>query len=113
MIDNKEKITKLSSAIKFLNLSFLLMVFVYVAIYAFAWDTIFMYAAIPFVLAFWISVIRLSSISYGLVMATVSIFAILFPPGLILIMLLSYSRAVHFIKQEGLKISFMGEVVER
>lgn len=107
------KALKMGSAIKYLSFSFIFMVAMYGVIYFFFQGTDFVYAVIPFVLVFWLSVTRLTWLSYSPLMGIVSFFSIIIPPAILLIMLLSYSRATKFIKDNKLNMSFLGTIVEQ
>jgi hypothetical protein len=106
------KIQNISKSIKYLSISFPLMVVAYALIYAFAQDSIFIYAVIPFVLFFCFSVIRLTWVGYSKFMGVVSLFSIALPPAFFVIMLLAYSKAISFAKSKGIKFGFMGGVTQ-
>ncbi len=113
VIDNEEyKLEKLASAIKFLTISFISMVVIYAAIYAMAIDSYLVYAVVPFVIAYWLSVVRLSWLAYGPFMGAISIVAIAFPPLVLLFMILSYSRASKYIKNQGGALKFSGALAK-
>lgn len=107
------KALKIGSTIKFLSLSFIFMVAMYGIIYAFFQGTNFIYAVVPFVLAFWLSVTRLSWLAYSPIMGVISFFSIVIPPATFLIMLLSYSRSSKYIKDNNFKMSFLGAISEQ
>jgi ABC-type lipoprotein release transport system permease subunit len=104
------KALKMGKAIKVLSLSFVMMVVVNTIIYAFFQGTILIYIAIPFALAYWLSVTRLSWLAYSPFMGIISFLSIMFPVATFIIMLMSYSRAAKYIKDNNLKMSFLGDI---
>jgi hypothetical protein len=92
-----ERRTKISRALRATGVSLLLMVLVYVVIYAASLRGSLIYGVIPFVLAYWLSVVWLAAVAYSPFMAVVAFVGILVPPVVFVVMLLAYSRAKKFL----------------
>lgn len=94
-----EKRRKLQLALRYTGVSLLLMVMSYMGVYAAGIKDSLLYVVVPFVFAYWLSVVWLVGLSYSWFMGTVAFLSILLPPLVFVIMLLAYSRAVKYLKE--------------
>ena len=94
-----EKRRKVSLALRATGVTLLLMVLAYAAIYATSARGPVVYGVIPFVIAFWLSVVWLASVAYSRFMGVVAFVGIVVPPLVLLVMLLAYSRANKFLSE--------------
>jgi len=92
---------RLSLAIKATGITLALMVAVYAVIYALALREPVVYVVVPFVVAYWLSVVWLSSLAYSWFMGFIALVSPLLPGSTFVIMLLAYSRASHFLKKQA------------
>jgi cell division protein FtsW (lipid II flippase) len=105
-----KKRRKISSALRATGVTLLLLVLAYAVIYAASLTAPMAYGVVPFVVAFWLSVVWLAAVSYSRFMGVVAFVGILVPPVVLLVMLLAYSRAKKFltetesIAQEGMEL---------
>ncbi len=95
-IEKKRK--NISAALKATGISLLLMVLAYLGVYLISPEGPLNYAVIPFVVAYWLSVIWLSAAGYSKFMGFVAFVSILIPPAVFVVMLLAYSRASGYMK---------------
>lgn len=108
-----EKLTTVSSSVRFLTISFLLMVLAYLFTYLIGGGDLVIYLVIPFAIIYWLSVVWISWVVYGPVMCFVAVVGIAIPPLLLVIMILSYSRAPALVKNNEMRLSFWGRLTPR
>ncbi|WP_374679682.1 hypothetical protein [Hydrocarboniphaga effusa] len=97
--ENETKRKKMSRALQITGITLALMVAVYVVIYAFKLEAPLIYAVVPFVIAYWLSVVWLSVLAYSWFMGAIAFVSPILPGSTFVIMLLAYSRASRFLKQ--------------
>lgn len=107
---DRARVAGLSKAIRCLSVSLPLAVGAYLLAYALGEGAVRLYLVAPFVLALWASIVWLSWLAYGPVMALVALLAVLLPPALLVVMALSYARAVRFVRELGMRLTFTGAV---
>lgn len=111
MNDLQKESDRLRLALKATGISLALMALAYIAIYTLSLTSPVVYFVVPFVIAYWFSVVWLSTLAYGPVLGFVAFFSPLLPPVTFIIMLLAYSRASHFLKQQQLSLPTTGRSV--
>ena len=106
----ESRATQLASPIKYVGITFLLAVVVNVVVISLFRDSPLVYAVVPFNLAYVLAVSWLAKVAYSWFMAIITVLLVLFPLGVIIIMLLAYNRAVKELKNLGYKSSFSGNL---
>jgi hypothetical protein len=97
-----EKRRRVSSALRATAATFLLMVLAYAVMYVASLKGPMVYGVVPFVIAFWFSVVWLAAVAYSRFMGIIAFVGIVVPPVVLLVVLLAYSRAKKFLSETDL-----------
>ncbi|HDZ55885.1 MAG TPA: hypothetical protein ENI17_15810 [Pseudomonas xinjiangensis] len=104
--------TQLTLPLKYVGIIFMVAIVVNAVVIFFFRGSPFVYAVIPFNLAYIFSVAWLAKAAYSWFMAVITVLLTVFPVGVLIIMLLAYSRATKELKELGYKPSFSGNLKE-
>lgn len=110
--DNYTKAEKLAAPIKYIGISFLAAVVANLFFIGLFRESPLVYGVIPFNFAYIFCVAWLAKVAYSWFLAIISVVLVVFPVGVIAIMLLAYSRASKQLKELGYKATFTGKVVQ-
>lgn len=101
---------QLALPIKYVGITFLAAIAVNAIIILLFRGSSLVYAVIPLNVAYILSVAWLAKVAYSWFMAVITILLTVFPVGILVIMLLAYSRAAKEIKELGYKTGFSGNL---
>lgn len=110
--ESRIRAVKLAASIKYVGVTFLAAIVANLIFLGMFRESPLVYAVVPFNLAYIICVAWLARVAYGWFMAAITILLVIFPVGIFIIMLLSYSRASKELKVLGYKSGFTGKLVE-
>lgn len=101
---------KLATAMQYTAISFLAAVIANLLFIALSVGEPLVYGLIPFNLAYIFCVAWLAKVTYGWLMAVISVVLVLLPVGVLVIMLFAYTRARTLLQRLGYKVTCLGKV---
>lgn len=105
-----DRATQLALPIKYVGMTFLAAILVNTIVILWFLEPPFVYAVVPFNVAYVVAVAWLAKVSYSWFMAVITILLVVFPVAVLVIMLLAYSRASKELKGLGYKSGFWGNL---
>lgn len=105
-----DRAAQLALPIKYVGITFLAAVLANVVVIAFLQDSPLLYLVVPFNLAYVLAVAWLAKQAYSWFMAIITVLLIVVPIGVLVVMILAYSRAANELKSLGYKSGFSGNL---